>query len=106
MFFRARHVLPVIAATLLLCSCEAAKIRNRAKVAKAYAEVMIVEQQLKSDSLSRLKAIDSVLKIYGYDSRAELISAIRDAGEDPDGMRMVLDSTQRRMDLVQKDSLK
>jgi hypothetical protein len=93
-------MLPTI---LLMAGCTK-KMSNeeRQKVAVAYAEMLIVKNMQRADSVDAAKAADSVVRHYGFSGEAELMSTIKEMGHDPESLRVMLDSAQKRLERVQQ----
>jgi hypothetical protein len=75
---------------------------ERQNVAVAYSEMLIVKNIHRVDSAAGAKAADSVVRHYGFAGEEELMSTIKELGKDPDNLRTMIDSAQKRLERVQQ----
>lgn len=68
---------------------------DRQTIAQAYAESLIARNLFRADTSAMRRAVDSVARAFGYDDEMDLIVAIRNAAEEPESFRRMLDSTLR-----------
>ena len=100
---RTLALLAALLPSLLLQSCTT-KIseQERQNIAVAYAEMLIVKNMYRADSLKGAKMADSVVRHYGFDGEGELMGKIKDLGHDQDALRAMIDSAQKRLERVQQ----
>ena len=67
------------------------------EMSRSLANVMIAVQH-GADSTARTRLADSVARAHGYSDWAELRNDVADVGTEPDRLRALLDSTQRRIE--------
>lgn len=103
---RAKNLVPttIALATLLFslqgCGSEVDNEETE-RLAELYAEVLIQEATAGKGSDKSSPVIDSLLQINGFDSIADLQARIETlAQENPDGLRAMMDSTQKRLENI------
>lgn len=100
--------LPAAASLLLLPLClggcqQTISHEEQQKIAKAYAEMLIVKNMVTGDSASAQRSVDSVVQAYGFADEEELQKKLRDLTSNPDQLRQTLDSAQRIMEAAQNE---
>ena len=91
------------AATMVLfaLACAACGDRTSEKdvrtISRALADVMVSVQR-GADSTARARIADSVSRAHGFDRWTELREAIGDVAVEPERLRTVLDSAQKRIE--------
>ncbi len=71
-------------------------------VATAYADILLAESMNAADSVAAGKAVDSILAHHGFADREELNADMKRATEQPEMIRSILDSAQRRLQRIQQ----
>ncbi|MBS1913133.1 MAG: hypothetical protein JST22_14185 [Bacteroidetes bacterium] len=74
---------------------------DRQTIASAYAETMITKNIYRHDSVRMVKAMDSVARSFGFDDQHDLMQNIVDLSDDPESLRKMLDSAQKRLERAQ-----
>lgn len=77
---------------------------ERNQLATAYVEVMIARNMFRSDSSAMHRAMDSVSRAYGFDNESDLRSAISKLSEEPENLRKMFDTAQRRLESIQSNA--
>lgn len=78
---------------------------ERTAFAKLYAELLIVENTYRSDTVQQQVVVDSLLKNTDYSNREEIKTWIEDLTvTDPKGLQEMLDSTQKYLERIRDES--
>src|SRR5687768_3489468 len=86
--------------------CGGAREEAYGEIASIYAEVLIAQLMYGDDSVRRARIVDSIVNEGGYESIDDLYGGIaKITADDPRGVRLLLDSTQARLEEV-RDSRK
>jgi len=89
--------------TILLLSCSSTMPEDeRQNIAVAYAEMLLTRNLFQGDSALAARAVDSTLERYGFDSEMELMGKMKELADDPEGLRAMLDSAQKRLERIQQ----
>jgi len=99
--YRALSAILLAAIALSGCSTKMSE-KDRANVSVAYAEMLLVKNMYRYDSVHAARAADSVVRHYGYGGEQELMKKIKDLTNDPESLRLVLDSAQHRLEKIQQ----
>lgn len=73
---------------------------ERDRIAVAYAEALMARQSHPGDSLATARAVDSVLKAFGYSRASDLADDMKRAAEQAEQFRALLDSSQHYMERI------
>lgn len=88
---------------LFLLSCSNTMPEDeRQNIANAYAEMLLTRNLFQGDSIRAASAVDSTLERYGFGSEMELMGKIKELTEDPESLRAMLDSAQKRLERIQQ----
>jgi hypothetical protein len=96
------HALPVIAVLIVSAACSERAPNNVGYLPNAYAATLLLSQQYRSDSVVAATAIDSAVRTYGYDDRADVEQELKQLTHDPDRLRTMLDSTQHLLETTKQ----
>ena len=90
-------IMPLLAFGLSGCGGE--KEEAYGEIASIYAEVLVAQLMYGDDTVRRAKIVDSIVGRGGYESIDDLYGKIAAVtADDPRGVRILLDSTQARLE--------
>lgn len=93
-----RTLLGIALASLLLGACGERITPEEIEDVSASVADVLVAIQYGADSTARHRIADSVASAHGYDGWAELSNEIGVIATEPDRLRSLLDTTQRRIE--------
>ncbi|MEO5928820.1 MAG: hypothetical protein ABIR47_02700 [Candidatus Kapaibacterium sp.] len=103
---KARKIRNLAILALIVSGCHSAPSDATIKQLSAvYADFLIAKRLNAGDSIATAKNIDSVLKRYDFSSIQEMTDKIKAVGDDPDKLRQLFDSTQRRLESFQNGKM-
>jgi hypothetical protein len=95
-----------VVAVLMVGGCHSAPSDATIKqLSAAYADFLIAKRFTTGDSIATVRSIDSVLKRYDFSTVQEMTDKIKAVGDDPDKLRQLFDSTQRRLESFQNGKM-
>ncbi|MEP7217529.1 MAG: hypothetical protein ABI876_01365 [Bacteroidota bacterium] len=101
-----RKLAILVVAMLVVSGCHSAPSDATIKqLSAAYADFLIAKRRTAGDSIATARNIDSVLKRYNFSSIEEMTDKIKAVGDDPDKLRQLFDSTQRRLESFQNGKM-
>ena len=74
-------------------------------ISLAYSEMLIAKNMGGSDSTLTRKLVDSTLREHGIAGEGEMVETMKKLAREPESLRAVLDSAQRRLERIQQGNI-
>lgn len=75
------------------------------EITMAYSEMLIARNMGAGDSLRIKRLVDSTLKAHGVAGEEEMMEKMKILAKEPESLRAVLDSAQRRLERIQQGEM-